>query len=281
MSVLTSSTVARAWAVRRKDGVVLGFTDHDAPLGFDGIEFRPDTGLSASAVVQGAGLSVDNTEAVGVLTDDAITERDLMAGRWDAAEVRLWEVDWRDAAQRRLVFRGHLGEVSRNGASFRAELRGLSEPLNSPQGRVYHPRCSADLGDGKCGMNLLRPGYFAEGTLRSDDEGLRLHIDGIAGHDARWFERGRLTVLSGAAEGLTGIVKVDRVLAGNRRDIELWAALGIRPAVGDRLRLTAGCDKSGATCRMKFGNFLNFRGFPHMPTEDWLISPNAATGRRS
>lgn len=278
MSVATSTSIARAWAVQRRDGTVLGFTDHDQPLRFEGIDFRPDTGLSASAVVQGLGLSVDNTEAMGVLTDDAITERDLMAGRWDAAEVRLWDVDWADVTTRRMIFRGNLGEVSRSGGAFRAELRGLSEPLNSTQGRVFHPRCSADLGDGRCGMDLTRSGYVAEGNIASGEEGLRLILNGIDGHEARWFERGRLLVLSGPAQGLSGIVKVDRRLTATRRQIELWTALGIMPASGDQVRLTAGCDKSGATCRLKFDNFLNFRGFPHMPTEDWLLAPKTGSG---
>lgn len=60
-----SETIARAWAVERRDGLVLGFTDHDGALDFDGIAFRPDSGLSARALVQGLGLSVDNSEAVG------------------------------------------------------------------------------------------------------------------------------------------------------------------------------------------------------------------------
>ena len=94
---MKGETIARAWAVTRRDGLVLGFTDRDRMLAFGGITFRPDTGLSAAAVVQGAGLSVDNTEASGALSDDAITEVDIMAGRWDAAEVRLWEVDWANA----------------------------------------------------------------------------------------------------------------------------------------------------------------------------------------
>ena len=53
-----TETIARAWAVTRGDGMVLGFTDHDMALRFEGIEFRPDSGLSARAVVQGSGLSV-------------------------------------------------------------------------------------------------------------------------------------------------------------------------------------------------------------------------------
>ncbi|UFS67071.1 DUF2163 domain-containing protein [Paracoccus denitrificans] len=267
-----SGTIARAWAVRRRDGLVLGFTDHDRALSFDGIAFRPDSGLSARAVVQGLGLSVDNSEAVGALLDAAITERDLMAGRWDAADVRLWEVDWSDTANRRLIFRGHLGEVVRSGAAFRAELRGLSEPLNRAQGRVYHPRCAAVLGDGLCRFDLTRAGYSAEGVVVLE-EGDRLELSGVAGHDAGWFEHGQLVVLSGAAGGLSGMVKADAALPGGRREVGLWTALGIRPAPGDRVRLLAGCDKRAETCRMKFLNHLNFRGFPHLPPEDWLIAP--------
>lgn len=273
---MKGETIARAWAIERRDGMVLGFTDHDRALAFDGVAFRPDSGLSAKAVVQGAGLSVDNTEAVGALSDSAITERDLMAGRWDAADVRLWEVDWTDAENRTLIFRGQLGEVSRSGAAFRAELRGLSEPLNRSQGRVYHPRCAADLGDAQCGFDLEKPGYFAEGEVVSQGEGQTFVIAGIDPFDAGWFERGRLIVMSGEASGLHGLIKSDAAQPGNRREIEIWSGLGIRPVAGDWIKLIAGCDKRGETCRLKFLNYLNFRGFPHLPPEDWLMAPQVS-----
>lgn len=273
MSVHLSQTVARAWAVSRRDGVTLGFTDHDLPLSFDGLRFRPDTGLNASAIMQGAGLSVDNSEAVGALSDDAISEADLLAGRWDAAEVRLWEVNWRDTSSRALIFRGHLGEVSRDGGAFRAELRGLSEALGTVQGRVYHPRCSADLGDGQCRMDLSLPGYRSDGVIDGEEGGVRLRLSGIDAQEPHWFERGRLLVLSGSASGLYATVKNDQPAPDGGRLIELWAALGIRLAIGDRVRLTAGCDKRAETCRLKFANFPNFRGFPHLPPEDWLMTP--------
>lgn len=279
MTIGQSETVARAWAIKRRDGLTLGFTDHDQDLRFQGIRFRPDTGLSAGAVVQTAGLSVDNTEAIGALSDDAITETDLLAGRWDSAEVRLWDVDWSRPSAHRLIFRGHLGEVSRSGAAFRAELRGLTAALNTVQGRVYHPRCSADLGDGDCRMDLGRPGYHADAVILTEDGGVRFRLTGVDGREQHWFERGRLTVLTGAATGLHAIVKSDLAHAKGGREIALWTSLGIRPAVGDQVRLVVGCDKSAAACRSKFGNFLNFRGFPHLPTEDWLMTPLATAGR--
>lgn len=273
-----AATTARAWAVTRRDGVVLGFTDHDQVLAFEGISFRPDTGMAARAIVQAAGLSVDNSEADGILSDDAITELDLLAGRWDEAEVRLWDVDWTNPMDRRLMFRGHLGEVSRSGAAFRAELRGLSEPLNQPAGRVFHPLCAARLGDGACKVDLTAPGMFTDATILNVGEGVEFQLE-AAGFDDRWFERGRLQVLDGAAAGLSGMVKNDRARAGSRRELELWQSLGILPAAGDRVRLTAGCDKRGTTCRLKFGNYLNFRGFPHLPPEDWLLAPQVIRRR--
>ncbi len=271
---MTATTIARAWMIRRRDGLSLGFTDHDAGLEFDGIAFRPDHGMSARALVQATGLSVDNSEVEGALSDAAITEVDILAGRWDAAEVRMWEVDWRDPARRRVVFAGTLGEVSRSQGAFRAELRGLAEPLNEARGRVFHPRCSARFGDGRCGVD---PAAFSvEREVQAVEEGRVLRFAGFADVAPGWFGRGRLLVLSGAAEGLGAAVRNDLSLPGGGREIELWKALGIAPATGDRIRLVAGCDKRAETCRRKFGNFLNFRGFPHLPNEDWLMAPGRA-----
>lgn len=271
---MTTTTLARAWVMQRADGLRLGFTDHDAALSFGGITFRPDHGMSARALVQALGLSVDNTEAEGALTDDGITEQDVLAGRWDAAELRMWEVNWANVAERRLVFSGNLGEISRANGVFRAELRGLSEPLNAARGRVFHQRCSARLGDGRCGMDLTAAGLRAELHVDGIEDGRILNFATFPAHGADWFESGALMVLDGPAEGLGAAIKNDIALPGGGRRIELWQSLGTSPEVGDRIRLTAGCDKRAQTCRLKFNNFLNFRGFPHLPSEDWLIAPH-------
>lgn len=276
---MTATTIARAWMVRRADGMVLGFTDHDAALTFNGVRFRPDHGMSARALVQATGLSVDNSEAEGALSDDAITERDVLAGRWDGAQVKMWEVDWTDLSARRLVFAGSLGEIARSQGAFRAELRGLSEPLNAARGRVFHPRCSARLGDGRCKLALTGETFRADIDIAGVEDGRILRFTDFPAYEANWFERGSLLVLTGGAEGLRATVKNDTALPGGTREIELWQGLGIAPVPGDRVRLVAGCDKRAATCRNKFNNFLNFRGFPHLPSEDWIMAPQAG-GRR-
>uniref|UniRef100_UPI0030EDB170 DUF2163 domain-containing protein n=1 Tax=Yoonia sp. GPGPB17 TaxID=3026147 RepID=UPI0030EDB170 len=101
------------WLIRRSDGVDLGFTDHDASLHFAGVTFAPQSGLSARAIANTTGLSVNNTEAFGVLSDDAIAEADILAGRYDGATVQVWLVCWDDVSARKTLFSGSLGEITR------------------------------------------------------------------------------------------------------------------------------------------------------------------------
>lgn len=276
-----ATTIARAWAVRRRDGLVLGFTDHDRDLEFEGIRFRAASGMTARALVQTTGLSVDNSEGYGALTGAGITEADILAGRYDGAEVRIWRVNWADPSIRALLFRGSIGEIVRAGGAFRAELRGLTEALNIPQGRVFQAPCSAVLGDARCGVDLTAPGYAAERPVEEVEGGRIFRFAALAGFDDRWFEGGRLVMLSGAAAGLIAVVKNDRLSAAGR-EIELWQALPAPVAAGDMLRIEAGCDKRLDSCRLKFDNVRNFRGFPHIPGEDWLtVTPAAAPGPRT
>jgi len=265
-----ATTLCRTWAVRRLDGVTYGFTDHDLNLSFDEIEFRADSGLAAGAIQQATGLSVDNTEAVGVLTDAALREEDIRAGRFDGAEVWSWLVNWEDVSQRSLQFRGTLGEIKRGNGAFQAELRGLTEALNQPMGRVFQAPCSAVLGDARCGVDLNAVGFFHEGAVEENEDRKLFRFAGLDNFDDRWFEGGRFRVLSGAAAGLMGMVKNDR-LSGDGRTVELWEKLGAEVAVGDQIRIEAGCDKRVGTCRLKFNNIMNFQGFPHIPGEDWMM----------
>lgn len=265
------TTVCRCWSVRRRDGAVFGFTDHDRLIEFDEIKFKADTGLTASALQQVTGLAVDNTEAVGALSDDAVREEDIRAGRFDEAEVSAWLVNWKDVSERELRIKGSIGEVKRSDGAFHAELRGLSERLNTPVGRVFQKPCQALLGDETCCFDLSQPGYRASLAVEQVEDGRTFNFKAIAGFEDRWFERGKLCVKSGPATGLAGMIKNDRFSDGYRV-IELWEELRLPVETGDLIELEAGCDKRIETCRLKFQNIANFQGFPHIPGEDWLMT---------
>ncbi|MCT4555804.1 MAG: DUF2163 domain-containing protein [Pelagimonas sp.] len=265
------ATVARCWAVKRRDGLVLGFTDHDRELAFEGITFRADTGMSARALQQATGLSVDNSEAMGALSDAAIHEEDIAAGRYDGAEVTSWLVNWADLEARKVVFHGHIGELRRGNGAFHAELRGLTDKLNQPLGRVYQKPSTVSHVGGGSGFDMMTPGYFFEGTLSAVEGTGRFIFDDLSAYQPDWFLHGRLDFLDGDAIGISGTIKRDLILPDGRRAIDLWEPVRARPVAGDQVRLLAGDDKSFETSRLKFNNAVNFQGFPDIPDEDWVM----------
>ena len=266
-----ATTTCRAWSVTRKDGQHYGFTDHDRDLAFAGVTFKASTGMTAGAVQQGLGLAVDNTEVIGALSDAAISEADLASGRFDGAAVVTYLVNWASVDQRSIRFRGTFGEIRWSEGKFTAELRGLTDVLNQFNGRVYQPSCPALLGDAECRFDLNQPQFHLETTIKKKGMAAGYFIASQSSFPDRWFERGRIVITSGTGKGIAAQVKFDQEVTGSRR-IELWHDFDVSPDLGDTVRLEAGCDKLAGTCRTKFSNFLNFRGFPHIPESDWVIS---------
>jgi uncharacterized phage protein (TIGR02218 family) len=242
----------------------MGFTDHDRALSFGGVTYEAETGFTASEIDSSLGLSVDNLEASGALSSDSLSEARIAAGDFDDAEIELWRVNWQDVSQRVMLKRGSLGEVTRGSHGFTAELRGLSHRLNQPRGRIFQYGCDAALGDARCGVNLAD--FQVEAEVIACVEQRVLTLQGIADFDNGYFVRGELSFLGGANEGRAGLIKLHR--AGT---LELWQPMAGPVLAGERVLVTAGCDKQFATCRAKFMNAENFRGFPHMPGDDAVM----------
>ena len=179
-----------------------------------------------------------------------------------------------------MQFRGTIGELRRTGGAFHAELRGLTEALNRPLGRIYQKPCTAVLGDGNCKFDVTQPGYRFEGVVQRVTKGRVFELDDLSGFEEAWFQRGRLDILDGPSEGLWGMIKRDVFEDGVRR-IELWEPIRGAIEAGHKLRLTAGCDKRFETCRLKFNNLLNFQGFPDLPGDDWVMAYPSNGGANS
>jgi uncharacterized phage protein (TIGR02218 family) len=267
-----ATTLCLCWVLTRRDGVRYGFTDHDRTLRFDGVDFLPRTGFSASAIESGADLSVPNLEAEGALSSEALDEAALAAGRFDAATVEIWCVNWGDTAQRVLLRRGTLGEVRRGSLHFSAEIRGLAQALDQTVGRLYQRACDADLGDARCGVDLTDPAFRGGGTVVGVTDGASFRASGLAAFADAAFTGGRVTWTGGANQGRVVEVRAHRGVGGHAV-IDLWEAMSEPVAVGDAFDVTAGCDKSLATCRDRFANLINFRGHGvYVPGSDWVTT---------
>jgi len=265
-----ATTLAWCWRLTRADGQVFGFTDHDLPLTFDGTMFEPESGLTASEIRSGSDLSVDAQDAEGVLTSTTITETDILDGRWDNAEVEIWRVNWQDVSQRVLMRRGAIGQVRRGRVQFVAEMRSLSHVLNQTVGRTFQATCDAALGDTRCGVNLNDPAYKGSGTVVTVAGDRSFTVSGLSSFADGWFALGTLTWTAGANVGRKAEVLTHEV-GSTDVTITLLEAPVRAIAAGDAFDIIAGCDKRFETCKAKFANALNFRGFPQIPGQNTVI----------
>ena len=266
-----TTTLAWCWRVTRNDGTAFGFTDHDRDLAFDGTTFEAATGFTASEIKDALGLSVDNLEVSSALKSERLNEDDLAAGLYDDAAVEIWRVNWQDMDQRILMRSGSLGEVRRAGAAFTAEVRGLAHYLQQPNGRLFQSGCDADLGDARCGIDLDDPAFRGTGTVLTAPSTRLLTASGLGAFASGWFTRGLVTFTSGANASRRQEVK-RHTLAGSEATIELWQPMALAIAPSDAFTIAAGCDKQFTTCKSKFANTVNFRGFPHMPGNDYVLA---------
>ncbi len=151
------TTICTCWKITRQDGVILGFTDHDAKLVIDAIEFSASSGYYRSAIANSADTGVDNLDVSGFLDDDNLNETELRNGAYDYAQVEVFAVNWADLTQGPVKLRyGYFGEVMIvSSGFFKVELRGLTQLFAQTVGETYAPECRADLGDHRCKVELV------------------------------------------------------------------------------------------------------------------------------
>ena len=263
------TTLCHAWRIRRRDGVTMGFTDHDRDLAFGDVVYAAASGLDATQAEASLGLSTSGAEISGALNSSTLRELDLANGLYDGASVEVWRVNWADVSQRELLDVATIGEVTRSEFAFTAEIRSLAHAFDQARGRLYQAGCSADLGDEHCGVSIEAEAYMFVATVAI---GRRMEIEASLGDfPDGWFTGGRLTFASGVNAGVTVSIK-QHVAGDSLHVLSLWTANAQPAESGDAFTLTAGCDKSFATCRAKFANVVNFRGFPHMPGNDVVSS---------
>ena len=272
-----TTTLAMLWLVTRTDGEVFGFAAHDVDITYDGVTYIASQGFSPSALASGSGLAVGNAEVGAVFNASYVTEGDLRAGVWDHADVRIRLINWADTTQGVLkMLRGWLGEVKFDGFTFTVELRGLMDLLNRSTGDVVTPGCNAVLGDARCGVELSDYTTSGEVTAVTDNRVFDTDLSGATvqitpsttgAPPLDYFQAGLLTWVTGANAGRSMEVRTSAVDG----QIDLQLPMESDVVAGDTFTVVTGCMKSKSVCKTKFGNVVNFRGFPEVPGVDQVL----------
>jgi uncharacterized phage protein (TIGR02218 family) len=272
------TTLCRCWRITRKDGTVLGFTDHDENITFGSTIYAAETGLDAAEATAQLGLAIGGGEVAGALSADGLTEASLARGLWDSARVEVFIVNWQASEQRLRLWVGAIGEVKREGHAFSAELRGLMHRLDAKIGRLFASGCDACLGDARCGIDLTLPDYTTAGMVSQVDGQLSVQVTGLSAFTDAWFTNGILKWSTGANANLAFDIREHRKI-GSSTLLSVWQAPPETVSAGDGFTVTAGCDHRFDTCRTKFANAANYRGFPHMPGTDAALGyPSSRDG---
>lgn len=266
----------RVWMVRLDlhDGTIIGLTsnsddvEHDLGDGAGLVTYLAGTGANISDVDLVLGLETSNFEVTGPIAD-VVTLDALLGGRFNDAEVRLFQVNPERASFGELaILFGAVTDAQPNGGEFTLEVSGETAKLNATIGRTMSAQCSADFGDLQC---AVVPEELAASVVGVTDD-LEFAVSFAGGPFADgYFNFGKVEFSTGPLAGTRPIQIFTWTSAG---DVTLLVPAAEMPELGDALIIKRGCSKlrrhsdtTIPTCTT-YDNVARMRAFPDCTGSD-------------
>lgn len=267
------TTLCNCWQIELANGVVMGFTDHDHDIEFNSILHEASSGFESSEVENSVGMSFDDQEIMGALQSDKITPKDIKARIYDGAKVKHFVVNWNTPIEHALMRTLVMGEISQADHLFKASVKSLTSLLDQTNNLRFQKLCSAVLGDNKCKVTL-NGSYKKTGIVQKVLGSKNIEASGLSAFSSNWFRSGKLKFTSGVNTGFViEVIGHNAPQQGSQLcSLSLWASVPELMQIGDAFEITSGCDKQFLTCKSKFSNSENFRGFPHIPGSEFAMS---------
>ncbi len=258
-----------------RSGLILCYTNVDVTFSYNGNTYLANSvrvdGLKYRASI---GLEVDQQQiTVAALATDTIAGgapflQALRDGSFDGCEIERDRVFFSDhiggtAIGSVTLFKGRLGvidQIGRTSAKLTVNSDLVLLDIDMPR-NVYQPTCLHTLYDSGC--TLVKNAFGTNGTVGSGSTASVINWSGASAN----FVQGSITFTSGVNTDATATV--GSAVAGT--SLSLLYPLESVPAAGDGFTVYYGCDHTPATCRTKFNNLANFRGFPYVPPPQMAI----------
>ncbi len=272
------TTLARLFKITRRDGTVLGFTDHDQNLILSAVTYLSTSSFNPFNLNEGSDGSVKTTELVGAI-DSVITRADIQRRLYDYAQVQLLLCNWSNLTQGSLILAtGAFGPVTIEEFQFRVEVRGMAKPLEDMGGQICGPNCRVDFGSFKCAPGgLLADGtdinsLLQTGTVVSTDGVSTIVFSGLTNPNKP--DGGNLTFLTGGNTHFSSQIKTIN-WGTSTITLKPGALLLVAIAPGDTFAYFPACDFTFLTCSTVYLNGINFQGEPHaFNPDDSLTYPD-------
>lgn len=257
------TSLAMCFDIERRDGTVLGFTNHDKPIEYDGVTYDPFSSAAMFNLEQLMTTEADNMEMSIAFDDKYITKEEIQRGEYDHAFMRIFFINHQDPDQGILkLTSGYLGtaEIKEYGA--KAEMMSLANALQTEIGCKYSYKCRATWADEECGFN--EDDFKVTGTVDTASD-KKTFTDPDRDEAENYFKYGVVKFTSGDNEGWTREVK-----AFKDGQFDLLFAFPFDIAEDDEYEALPGCSNYPEDCKNKFGenNIANYRGEPFLPGRD-------------
>lgn len=251
-------SIATCWKLTLTSNEVMGFTDCDRDLTVENVVYQSHAGFTASAIVNNSDLAIDNLEIEGVLSSNNIKEEDILAGKYDFAQIEIFLVNYNNLSHGSLnMHYGTLERITLDNGRFIAQVQGLSAKLTQNIGKLYSTLCRAEFCDNKCKLDSHKFTKFSAVTSVINNYSFQ---DESLTEDDDYYKHGIVKFTTGANSGL--IFTIREYHKGN---VTLFMQVPHKIMKKDQYAIIAGCDKRFFTCKNKFNNVKNFRGEPHIP----------------
>lgn len=250
------TTLATCWKVILANGAMLGFTDFDHDILFDKVKYLASTGFTASSIENSSNIKEEHFQVESMIDSSKISKKDILSGLFDYAKIEIFLVNYKDLTMGRIPLKfGNIGKIKILNNKFTAEISGIKEKLNWQIGEVFSGFCRAKFGDNRCKVDLKKYSYNSKINKTIDIRTYECDLPNIL--ENNFFEGGILQFQK--AEQVYEISDYKNSI------ITIKFAPSFIPKEGDKIIITAGCNKKFKTCCEKFNNAINFRGEPHIP----------------
>ncbi|MBL1420252.1 MAG: DUF2163 domain-containing protein [Alphaproteobacteria bacterium] len=251
-----------------KGDISLYLTDHDRPLLFLEDGYFPDENLTIAPAKFYRNLRDDQFEISSFIDDNGLSYDLIEADHLQDAQFYLYQVNWGKPDEYNLLKIGVVGDVYLEAAHVKLAMHGIAKPLEKRHNRLLQEKCDAQFAGDRCNIDTELAIYHKLGQVSLLKTTHSFEIELPSGVDSGYFDGGSLEWQSGeninvGAEKLR--IMRQFKLSDCIHSIILYRTAKYPIALEDELKLTVGCDKSFATCRDRFANSAEFRGFDQMP----------------
>lgn len=274
-----ATTIATCFRLELQNGNVLGFTTSTRDVVFNDEPnlIYKTASASKTAFSSNNNLAIDNIDAVMLLDHEDIIPEDLERGFYDGAKIRVFRFNYMlkpyQYSDIEELIEGTVGDVVRNKSAYNTTFESKTAGLQNTVTRVVTPLCSAtfcDVNEKKNWCKLNASNYTVNATIIDvvDNTTFTIDISSLPQVVDHYLAYGNCTFTSGNAvkksisikDNTAGLIKLQLPLENYSINI------------GDTVSILIGCDKKKDTCKSKFNNLLNFRGFSFVPGQDNLTS---------